>query len=194
MTRLRLALLLAACATLTVPVQTRAQDASQNADVNDVRQIGDAAYRAMVEKIMQQPPPEADTGAPSDAAPSSTGTIHSYSSANAATPKTTQDAQSLGQKNDYVVTPVSSCYAKLPPDVALDIKLHSPHPYQDCQNAVANRLSEKRHYSAALEAAKLIPETPRNFVRVITPAAPAMYQTDAQTPPPAGGYWKAGGK
>lgn len=84
----------------------------------------------------------------------------------------TEDAP---QVQSHRVTSVESCINQLPPAMAAEVR-QSLKPYEDCQKRLGQVLEKKAEQEEKLETAKnAVPEaeTPRNYVRVQSPAETA---------------------
>ncbi|MBI1215663.1 MAG: hypothetical protein GC185_07585 [Alphaproteobacteria bacterium] len=96
-------------------------------------------------------------------------------------------------QTSLVVTSVESCLAKLPPEEAGEIRLHSRQPYTDCRRLLNAHAHARHHYAAVQQADALTPVTPRNFIRVVTPVSSATEDAGPGTAdlPFNGGEWHA---
>lgn len=87
-------------------------------------------------------------------------------------PALAQETEEITQVQSHRVTSVDDCISQLPPALAADVR-QSLKPYEDCQRSLKKVLEKKatEKESVASEA-RQVPEaeTPRNYVRVQTPA------------------------
>ncbi len=82
------------------------------------------------------------------------------------------DSNAIGE-HSYVVTSIQSCYDQLDPADVADIKKNFLKPYAECQARVEAKANAKKEFKAGETAKAATPESPRNYIRVQAPDAPA---------------------
>lgn len=112
----------------------------------------------------------------------------SWSAATAAKAKEAAKAPAgtapVTSSNSIVVTSIETCLSQLDPADAAEIRAHYVKPYAECQFRLQEKLSRKEQQKTAKTEAP-VADTPRNYLRVQQPPAPAPADEKSSAKPTA---------